>query len=146
MRQDNSRKRICVIDGQGGGIGSTLIKQMKATFGEFFELVGLGTNAIATGQMIKAGANRGATGENAIIRTVNQADLIVCSISVTWANSMLGEVTPDIAEAVMSCAAPKIVLPLTQEKVTIVGVLTEPLPHMVKDIVENKIMEVLKNV
>lgn len=96
--------------------------------------------------MIKAGANRGATGENAIIRTVTQADLIICSISVTWANSMLGEVTPQIAEAVMSCPAPKIVLPLTQEKVVIVGVRSDPLPHIVKDIVENKIMEVLNNV
>lgn len=135
-----------MIDGQGGGIGSTLIKYMKTAYGESVELIGLGTNAIATGQMIKAGANRGATGENAIIRTAFQSDVIVCPISVTWANAMLGEVTPNIAEAVMSCPAHKIVLPLNQEEVTIAGVATEPLPHMVKEIVEIHIREVIKNV
>jgi len=141
-----NRKRICIIDGQGGGIGSSLIKNLKTAYGENFEIIGLGTNAIATGQMIKAGANRGATGENAIVRTVHRSDVIICSISVTWANAMLGEVTPKIAEAVCSCAAPKIVLPLTQENVRIVGVVEEPLPHMVMDIVENIIKEVLRDV
>jgi len=146
MKPNKAKKIICVIDGQGGGIGGNIIKQLKSAFGESFELIGLGTNAIATGQMIRAGANRGASGENAIIRTVNQADLIICSVSVTWANSMLGEVTPGIAEAVMSCAAPKIVLPLSQENVVIVGVRSDPLPHIVKDIVDNKIMEALNHV
>ena len=76
------RKRVCVIDGQGGGIGATLIRYMKEAYGEAIELVALGTNAIATSQMLKAGANRGATGENAIVHTVSEADLIVGSISV----------------------------------------------------------------
>ena len=140
------RKRICIIDGQGGGIGGTLIKYLKEAYGESLELLALGTNAIATGQMMKAGANRGATGENAIVRTVLRADLIICSISITWVNALMGEVTPRIAEAVMSCSAPKILLPLTQERVVLVGVITEPLPHMVKVIVEEKIKEVLKDV
>ena len=140
------RKRICIIDGQGGGIGGTLIKYLKEAYGESLELLALGTNAIATGQMMKSGANRGATGENAIVRTVLRADLIICSISITWVNALMGEVTPRIAEAVMSCSAPKILLPLTQERVVLVGVITEPLPHMVKVIVEEKIKEVLKDV
>ena len=140
------RKRICIIDGQGGGIGGTLIKYIKEAYGESLELLALGTNAIATGQMMKSGANRGATGENAIVRTVLRADLIICSISITWVNALMGEVTPRIAEAVMSCSAPKILLPLTQERVILVGVITEPLPHMVKVIVEEKIKEVLKDV
>ncbi|MEA2083895.1 MAG: DUF3842 family protein [Thermodesulfobacteriota bacterium] len=140
------RKRICIIDGQGGGIGGTLIKYLKEAYGESLELLALGTNAIATGQMMKAGANRGATGENAIVRTVLRADLIICSISITWVNALMGEVTPRIAEAVMSCSAPKILLPLTQERVVLVGVITDPLPHMVKVIVEEKIKEVLKDV
>lgn len=140
------RKRICIIDGQGGGIGGTLIKYIKEAYGESLELLALGTNAIATGQMMKSGANRGATGENAIVRTVLRADLIICSISITWVNALMGEVTPRIAEAVMSCSAPKILLPLTQERVVLVGVITEPLPHMVKVIVEEKIKEVLKDV
>ncbi|MFO8084518.1 MAG: DUF3842 family protein [Desulfobacterales bacterium] len=139
-------KKICVIDGQGGGIGGTLIKYLKEAYGESIELIGLGTNAIATAQMLKSGANRGASGENAICRTVTDADCIVGPISITWANAMLGEVTPQMAEAIMSCSAVKILLPLTQEKVEIVGVAREPLPHMVQIVVEEKIKEVLKNV
>ena len=139
-------KRICVIDGQGGGIGAILIKYLKESYGEKLELIALGTNAIATVQMMKAGANRGASGENAIVRTVASADLIVGPISITWANAMLGEVTPRMAEAITSGPAPKILLPLTQERVVLVGVVTEPLPHLVKVLVEQKIKEVLKDV
>lgn len=139
-------KRICVIDGQGGGIGATLIKYMKGAYGETVELIGLGTNAIASAQMLKAGANRVASGENAIIRTVGTADLIVGPISMTWANAMLGEVTPKMAEAVTSCAAPKILLPLSQEPVMLVGIVNEPLPHLVQMIVNEKIKEVLPDV
>jgi hypothetical protein len=100
-------KRICVIDGQGGGIGATLIKYLKEAFEESVELIALGTNAIASAQMLKAGANRGASGENAIVHTVGTADLIAGTISITWANAMLGEVTAKMAEAVMSSPAPK---------------------------------------
>lgn len=142
----STMKRICVIDGQGGGIGSTLIKYLKEAFGESVELIGLGTNAIASAQMLKAGANRGASGENAIVRTVGTADLIVGPISISWANAMLGEVTPAMAEAIMSCPAPKIFLPLTQEPVSLVGVVSEPLPHLVQLVVKEKVKEVLTDV
>ena len=93
-------KRICVLDGQGGGIGSALIRALKGRYGERIEIWGLGTNAIAAAQMMKAGANRCATGENAVIRCLDQADLILGPISITWANAMLGELTPKMAEAV----------------------------------------------
>ena len=140
------KKRVCVIDGQGGGIGATLIKYLKEAYVEKLELIALGTNAIATAQMMKAGANRGASGENAIVQTVAKADLIVGPISITWANAMLGEVTPRMAEAITSSPAPKILLPLSQEQVVLVGVVTEPLPHLVKVLVKQKIKEVLKDV
>lgn len=139
-------KRICVIDGQGGGIGATLIKYLKEAYGESIELIGLGTNAIATAQMLKAGANRGASGENAIVRTVAGADLIIGPISITWANAMLGEVTPRMAEAITTSPTHKILLPLTQEAVTLVGLVPEPLPHMVQHIVNDKIKGVLTDV
>ena len=139
-------KRICVIDGQGGGIGATLIKYLKEAYGETIELIGLGTNAIASAQMLKAGANRGASGENAIVQTVRTADLIVGPIAITWANAMLGEVTSKMAEAITSSPAPKILLPLTQESVVLVGVVPEPLPHMVRRIANEKIKEVLPDV
>ena len=125
-------KRICVMDGQGGGIGATLIQYLKGALGEPVELVALGTNAIATARMLKAGANKGASGENAICRSVCRANCIVGPVAVTWANAMLGEVTPKMAEAVMSSDAPKIILPLSQENAEFVGLTREPLPHLVE--------------
>ena len=139
-------KRFCVIDGQGGGIGAALIKSLKETYGESVELIGLGTNAIASAQMLKAGANRGASGENAIVQTVRTADLILGPIAITWANAMLGEVTANMAAAISSSPAPKILLPLTQEPVVVAGVVLEPLPHMVQRIVNKIIKEVLPDV
>jgi hypothetical protein len=139
-------KRICIIDGQGGGIGATLIKYLKEAYGESVELIALGTNAIASSQMLKAGANRGASGENAIVQTAGTADLIIGPISITWANAMLGEVTPKMAEAIMSSPVPKILLPLNQEPVVLVGVGTEPLPHLVQSVVKKIIKEVLSDV
>ena len=139
-------KRFCVIDGQGGGIGAVIIKYLKEAYGETVELIGLGTNAVATAQMLKAGANRGASGENAIVQTVRTADLILGPIAITWANAMLGEVTAGMAAAITSSPAPKILLPLTQEAVTLAGVVPEPLPHMVQRIVNEIIKEVLPDV
>jgi len=141
-----SMKRFVVIDGQGGGIGAVLIKHLKEAYGETVELIGLGTNAIATSQMLKAGANRGASGENAIVQTLRTADLIMGPVAITWANAMLGEVTSKIAAAITSSPAPKILLPLTQEPVILVGVVKEPLPHMVQKIVTETIKEVLPDV
>jgi len=136
-------KRVCVIDGQGGGIGAALIKGLKEAYGESIELIALGTNAIAAAQMLKAGANRAASGENAIVRTAAAVDVIVGPVSICWANAMLGEVTPRMAEAVTSSAAPKLLLPLAQESVTIVGTTAEPLPHLVQQLVQKYITEVL---
>jgi len=96
--------------------------------------------------MLKSGANRAASGENAIVRTAGTADVIIGPISIGWANAMLGEVTPKMAEAVISSPAPKIFLPLSQEPVTIVGVVTEPLPHMVQQLVNQAVREILADV
>jgi hypothetical protein len=138
-------KRICVVDGQGGGIGATLIKCLKMAFGENVELIALGTNAIATTQMLKAGANKGASGENAIWRTTAEADFIVGPIAITWANAMLGELTPNMAAAVTSSPAQKILLPIFHEKAEIVGLEKEPLPHLVEAAVK-RIKEAVENV
>lgn len=138
-------KQICVIDGQGGGIGAALIKYIKEDYGESVELIALGTNAIATAQMLKAGANKGATGENAICRTLAKTDCIVGPIAISWAEAMLGEVTPKMAAAVTGADAVKILLPLSQEQVIVVATTKEPLPHMVQEAVK-KIQEVMENV
>lgn len=138
--------RICVIDGQGGGIGAAIIKRLKEVYAEEHEVIALGTNAVATAQMMKARANRGASGENAIVRTVPTADVIVGTLSIVLANSMMGELTPKMAEAIASAPAPKLLLPLTQERVEIVGLIPEPLPHLVEKIVNEKLKELMHNV
>ena len=124
--------RIAVIDGQGGGIGTTVIKRIKESYGENIEVWALGTNAIATAQMMKARANRGATGENAICHCVGQVDIIVGPISLLIANSMMGEVTPLMVQAIGTSRALKLLLPLTQESLAVVGTVREPLPHLVE--------------
>lgn len=134
-------KKICVIDGQGGGIGSNIIKRLAAVCGNRFEIVALGTNAIATTQMLKSGANRGASGENAIVQTLQKADIVIGPIGIIVAHAMMGEVTPKMAEAVASCRAGKFLIPLTQENIQVVGVTSAPLPHLIDALIE----EGLKN-
>ncbi len=128
-------KRICVIDGQGGGIGSAVIKKLKEVFEERIEIIALGTNAIATSQMLKARANRGASGENAIIQTVKSADVIIGTIGIVLANAMMGEVTHGMAEAVATSPARKILIPLSQEPLEVVGITRAPLPHLIEELV-----------
>ncbi len=120
-----------MIDGQGGGIGSPIIKRLRETFPEEVEIIGLGTNAMATGAMLKAGANKGASGENAIVQTVKTVDIIVGTTGIVLANSMMGELTPKMAEAIASSPAMKCLLPLKIPEVEIIGAPKEPLPHLV---------------
>ena len=133
--------RICVIDGQGGGIGSAVIKKLRDVFGEAVEIIALGTNAIATAQMLKAKANRGASGENAIVQTTKKVDIIIGPIGIILANAMMGEVTLKMAEAVANSSAKKMLIPLTQENIEIIGLLPTPLPHLI----ETLLQEHLKN-
>ena len=133
---------ICVIDGQGGGIGSTIIRKVKEVFEETVEIVALGTNAIATAQMLKAKANRGASGENAIVQTVGRMDLIIGPLGIVMANAMMGEVTPKMAEAVSSSPARKLLLPLTQENVQIVGASALPLPRLIETMIEKELIDI----
>jgi hypothetical protein len=129
-------KHICVVDGQGGGIGATVIKRLREALGESVEITALGTNAIATAKMLRARANRGASGENAIVRTAAAADVIIGSVSILMAHAMMGEVTPKMAEAVAGSPARKLLIPLTQENVAIAGVSTAPLPRLIDALIE----------
>jgi len=130
-----------VMDGQGGGIGKTIIKRLRDVYAEEIEILALGTNSLATSQMMKAGANRGATGENAIVKMASSSTVIVGPLAIIMANSMMGEVTPKMAEAISSSRAMKILIPLTRENITILGVSDEPLPHLIDRLIE-KIKEV----
>ncbi len=134
-----------VMDGQGGGIGAAIIKGLRATVGNNPEILSLGTNSIATSRMMKAGANKGGTGENAIIQTSRKVDVIIGPLAILMANSMMGEVTGGMAAAVSTSEAQKILIPLTQEKVRVVGVSKDPLPHLVDQVV-SMIKEMMQDV
>jgi len=136
-------KTICVIDGQGGGIGSAVIKKLKERLGETVRVIALGTNAIATAQMLKVGANSGASGENAIVQTSRRADIIIGPIGILIAHAMLGEVTPKMAEAVASSDARKLLIPLTRENIDVVGITPMPLPHFVDSLLAEHLPQLL---
>ncbi|MFY9140174.1 MAG: DUF3842 family protein [Thermacetogeniaceae bacterium] len=128
--------RIAVIDGQGGGIGKHITEKIRREMGPKVEIIALGTNSVATSMMLKAGANEGATGENAIINTVEEVDVVTGSLSILVANSMLGELTPAMAAAISKCKALKVVLPISRNRVEIIGVQQEPLPHLIDKLVD----------
>lgn len=134
--------RIAVIDGQGGGIGKYITERLRREISEDIEIIALGTNALAAAAMLKAGANEGASGENAIVFNAPRVDIIVGPIGVVMANAMLGEVTPRMAEAVSSSQAHKILLPLTRDDIVIAGYKSEPLPHLIEDMMK-KIKEII---
>ncbi len=113
-----------------------IIKRLRECFAEGIEIIGLGTNAMATGALLKAGANRGASGENAIVQTVRTADIVVGAVAIVLANSMMGELTPKMAEAIASSPALKCLLPLKMSEVEIIGAPREPLPHLVDQLVK----------
>jgi hypothetical protein len=85
--------------------------------------------------MLRAGANEGATGENAVVQTVAEVDVITGPISILVANSMLGELTPGMAVAIGSSKARKLLLPIGRSRIEIVGVQSEPLPHLTEKLV-----------
>ena len=127
---------IAVIDGQGGGIGKVLVEKIRKDFADDVEIWVFGTNSLATSLMLKAGADEGATGVNAIIYNINKVDVIVGTLSIILANSMMGELTPAIAEAVACSKAKKLLLPLNRSNVSIIGVQPEPLPHLADNLLK----------
>jgi NAD(P)-dependent dehydrogenase (short-subunit alcohol dehydrogenase family) len=136
------KKTIAVIDGQGGGIGSVIIKRLREALGEEVEVIALGTNAMATGALLKAGANRGASGENAIVQTVKTVEIITGAMGIILSNSMMGELTPKMAEAIALSPAVKYLLPLKTSDLEIIGAPKEPLPHLVDQLIK-RIQEVI---
>ena len=103
---------ILVVDGQGGGIGRAVIERLKSEIGPEHEIMAVGINAMATMGMMKGGAKNIATGENAVIFNAQRADIIVGSIGIVAANSMFGELTPAMANAVSESRAVKVLIPL----------------------------------
>jgi len=125
--------RILVIDGMGGRIGQEIVQRLRSAFGERIDVMAVGTNSTATSAMLKAGANRAATGENAVRVTSRKADILIGPLSMLIPNSMMGEVTPDMAKALSECSARKVVLPLTNPRLDLVGTTKAPLPHLLDE-------------
>ncbi|BDF59364.1 hypothetical protein CE91St36_21810 [Christensenellaceae bacterium] len=111
---------VVVIDGQGGGMGKSIAEKLSAELPEI-EIIAVGTNTTATANMLKGGAALGATGENAVLYNCARADVVIGPIGVFFANSMLGEVTSKIAEALASCRAEKIAIPVSRCHINIMG-------------------------
>ena len=112
---------IAIVDGMGGGIGAQLAERVKREGFAGTTLLALGTNGTATQRMIEAGAERGASGENAIRVSVGLADYVLGPLGIILPNAMMGELTPAMAEAIFASRARKILLPLAQSHVVIVG-------------------------
>lgn len=127
---------IAVVDGMGGGIGSQVVSALREELPTYVEIYALGTNSIATSAMMKAHANKGATGENAIIVSSKKANVIVSPISITMPNAMMGEVTSRISEAICDSEAFKILLPIMPENFEIVGIEGKPLSLLIKDTIK----------
>lgn len=113
--------KLAVIDGQGGGIGKALVEKVLKSDLNNIDIIALGTNALATAGMIKAGARTGATGENAIIVNAGKMDVIMGPIAIVIPNSIMGEITQGISLAVGNSEAVKILIPLNRCNVEIPG-------------------------
>ena len=72
--------RVVVIDGQGGGLGKQIVSALKSSF-ENIEVIAIGTNSLATAAMLKAGADKSATGENPVKVASRSADIIALLFS-----------------------------------------------------------------
>jgi hypothetical protein len=120
------KRTIVIVDGMGGGIGVQLIDKIRELDLKETELIALGTNAVAAERMVKAGAHRAAAGENAIRVTVPRGDFILGPIGIVIPNSMMGEISPGMVEAIMASPGERILLPLQQDHFHLVGL--EPLP------------------
>lgn len=127
--------KILVIDGQGGGLGRQLVAALRAECPQV-QLTAVGTNSLATSAMLKAGAARAATGENAVVVNCRHADLIVGPLGIVIADALLGEITPAMAQAVCQSSAKRVLIPIDHCDNYIVGVPEQPIGQLVQAAVQ----------
>ena len=134
------KKKILVIDGQGGMLGKQMVEAVRKLIPDA-EITAVGTNTMATAAMLKAGADRGATGENSVIVFSKTADIIVGPVGIVIADSLLGEITADMAAAVGRSQAYKILLPVNKCNNIIIGVKGKSTSELIGEAIE-KIEEI----
>ena len=127
--------KVVVIDGQSGRMGQLLIDRMRNA-GLSCEILAIGTNALATAAMLKAGADAGATGENPVLVACRTADIIAGPIGILSADSLLGEITPTMAVAIGQSAAKKVLLPVNQCSNIVVGTQSLSLSKLMDEAVD----------
>jgi hypothetical protein len=126
--------KILVIDGQGGNIGRQLVKLIIERYPEQ-DVIAVGTNSLATGNMLKTGLAKAATGENAVVVNCRDADVILGPVGIVIADSLLGEVTPAMAQAVGASSAKRILIPISKCDTLIAGVQQASLAELLEDAV-----------
>ena len=125
---------ILVMDAQGGGIGKQVVTAVRTRFPDV-TITAVGTNAAATTAMLRAGADEGATGENAAEVCCRRADVIIGPVGIVIADALLGEVTPRMAVAVGQSAAKRILIPVNHCANFIAGVADMSVGRLVDSVV-----------
>ena len=136
------RNHILVIDGQGGQLGSQIIKALLARFADV-QITAVGTNAVATSSMMKAGAAKAATGENPVIVACRKADIIIGPVGIVIADSLMGEITPAMAVAVGQADAARVLIPMNKCENMVAGISNLSTSVLIQDAVE-KVGKVLQ--
>lgn len=126
---------ILIVDAQGGGVGKQLVAAVKAAMPEA-KIIAVGANSVATSQMLKAGADEAATGENPVVVACRKADVIMGPIGIVIADSMNGEITPLMATAIGQSDARRILIPLNTCNNIVAGVEDKNLKVLINDAVK----------
>ncbi len=132
-------KKIIVIDGQGGNIGKQLVKRIREELPDVY-IRAVGTNSTATGNMLKAGADEAATGENAVVVAAKQADIITGPIGIIVPDALLGEVTVTMAKAVSDSKAVKVLIPMNKCDIMIAGVQDKSISELIETAVKQIVL------
>lgn len=132
--------KIVIVDGQGGSIGSALVSRLLTKY-PYADIIAIGTNSIATKTMKKAGAEQVATGENPVKVACRTADIIMGPIGIIAADSLLGEITPGISEAITESSAQKILIPIEKCHIMVAGITKKTISEYI-DMAVEKISEI----
>ena len=125
---------ILIIDGQGGNLGRQLTRRLREAMPRA-DITVVGTNSTATENMLKGGADRAATGENAVIVNARRAKVIAGPLGIVIADALLGEVTPVMAKAVGQSDAVRVLIPMNRCDTLVAGAAEKPMGELIEDAV-----------